>query len=247
MEKLIWQQDFVHKHTNLEEWNIRLGNNLLDENGNAICPGWGNGELQFYTSNSSNVYFDEQGLNISACREQVLKEGSTYGYTSARLDTRGHFSYCYGKLVIRAKLPVGQGLWPAIWLLPEHQSYGAWPASGEIDIMEARGRLPKQVSGTLHYGKDMETKATDEFTYHLEQGTINQFREYTLEWSKQSIRWLVDGNCYAERQLLPDTMPFDKPFYIVLNLAVGGWYDRVDVDDAVFPATMTISDIKLFQ
>lgn len=246
MNKLIWQQDFAGGHADLSAWNIRLGNDLLDNDGNPVCPGWGNGERQFYTGNSGNLYIDESGLNLCARRETVETDGRSFAYTSARLDTRDHLSFCNGKLVVRAKLPVGQGLWPAIWLLPQDQAYGPWPASGEIDIMEARGRLPRQVLGTLHYGKDMDNKSIDEFSYAFENGAIDQFRDYALEWDAGSIRWLVDGHCFAERRLEPG-MPFDQPFYLVLNLAVGGWFDNVPVDEAALPAVMTVAGIWLYE
>ncbi|MGO4347614.1 family 16 glycosylhydrolase [Paenibacillus sp. MCAF9] len=247
MSKLLWEQDFLNRSTDLSAWNIRLGNDLLDNDGKPIDPGWGNGEQQFYTGHANNLYIDELGLNLCARREAIEKDGRQFTYTSARIDTKDHLSFCYGKLIVRAKLPVGQGLWPAIWLLPQHQAYGPWPASGEIDIMEAKGRLPRQVSGTLHYGKDWDHKVTDEFSYQLEQGTINEFRDYSLEWDASSIRWLVDGHCFAERPMEPGIMPFDEPFYLVLNLAVGGWYDNVAVDETALPAVMTVSNIWLYQ
>lgn len=246
MNKLVWQQDFLERNTDLSAWNIRLGNDLLDNDGKPIHPGWGNGEQQFYTDHSSNLYVDESGLNLCARHETIEENGRSFAYTSARIDTKDHFSFCYGKLIVRAKLPAGQGLWPAIWLLPQEQAYGPWPASGEIDMMEARGRLPQQVSGTLHYGKDWDHKKIDEFSYQLESGTINQFRDYAMEWDENSIRWLVDGHCYAERRMEPD-MPFDKSFYPVLNLAVGGWYDNVPIDEAALPAVMTVSGIWVYQ
>lgn len=247
MSKLIWEQDFLNNSTDLSAWNIRLGNDLLDDNGNAIDPGWGNGEQQFYTGNSNNVYIDEFGLNLCARRETIEADGRSFSYTSARLDTKDHHSFCYGKLIVRAKLPVGQGLWPAIWLLPQEKVHGLWPASGEIDMIEAKGRLPQHVFGTLHYGKDWDHKVTEEFSYQFETGTINQFHDYVLEWDAGSMRWLVDGHCFAERSMLPGIMPFDVPFYLVLNLAVGGWYDNVPVDEAALPAVMTISGIWLYQ
>lgn len=247
MSTLVWEQNFLNGDTDLRLWNIRLGNDLLDNNGNPIYPGWGNGEQQFYTGHAGNLYIDDNGLNLCARHETIESDGQKFTYTSARLDTRDHFSFCYGKLIVRAKLPVGQGIWPAIWLLPQDQAYGPWPASGEIDILEAKGRLPRQVAGTLHYGKDMDHKVVEEFTYELENGTINEFRDYTLEWDAGSIRWLVDGHCFAERELQPDRMPFDEPFYLLLNLAVGGWYDNVAVDEAVLPAVMTVSGIWLYQ
>lgn len=310
--KLIWQQDFGKGTTDLKKWNIRLGNDLLDDNGNAVCPGWGNGEGQYYTGNRENLYIDDAGLNLCA-RLQTTEEaihpypqpqkagsdsnnsattqaigpdsnnsattqeigtdsntsaptqtigtdsntsvssqldagiGRRFLYTSARLDTKDHFSFCYGKLVVRAKLPVGYGLWPAVWMLPQVRDHGPWPASGEIDVIEAKGRLPRQIFGTLHHGKDFESKITDEFSHELPSGTIAEFRDYSLEWSPGSIKWLVDGICFAERRLEDGSTPFNVPFYLVLNLAVGGWYDQVEIDESVFPAVMTISGIWVYQ
>jgi len=247
MNKLVWEQDFTKRGAGLGAWNIRLGNDLLDDDGHPVCPGWGNGEQQFYTDHASNLYMDGHGLNLCARRENIEVDGRRFAYTSARLDTKDHLSFCCGRLVVRAKLPVGQGLWPAIWMLPQERVYGNWPASGEIDIMEARGRLPRRIAGTLHYGKDMDNKVTDEFLYELEHGTINEFHDYTLEWDAGAIRWLVDGHRFAERRLEPGVMPFDQPFYLVLNLAVGGWYDNVPVDEAALPAVMTVSGIWLYE
>ncbi|MFC7680214.1 family 16 glycosylhydrolase [Paenibacillus sp. GCM10028914] len=247
MNKLIWEQDFLNRNTDLSAWNIRSGNDLLDHEGNPISPGWGNGELQYYTGLADNLFINEFGLNLCARREVIEADGKHFDYTSARLDTKNHFSFRYGKLIVRAKLPVGQGLWPAIWLLPQHDTYGSWPASGEIDIMESRGRLPQQIWGTLHYGKDWDNKVIDEFSYEFKNGTINEFHDYGLEWDEGTIRWLVDGYCFAERQLENGIMPFDEPFYLVLNLAVGGWFDHVPVDEAAFPAVMTVSSIQLYE
>jgi beta-glucanase (GH16 family) len=271
--KLIWEQNFGNGTTSLSEWNIRRGNDLLDDNGNAVVPGWGNGEAQFYTGHEENLYLDEAGLNLCARLQTTEVDSNTYAhlqtnevdsnlfaqpqsdecfsrrflYTSARLDTRDRFSFCYGKLVVHAKLPVGHGLWPAIWMLPQARDHGPWPASGEIDVCEAKGRLPRHVFGTLHHGQDFESKITDEFSHELASGSIAEFREYSLEWSPDSIRWLVDGHCFAERRLEHGSAPFDVPFYLVLNLAVGGWYDQVEIDNTAFPAIMTVAGIWVYQ
>lgn len=104
MNKPIWEQNFLDRNADLKLWNIRLGNDLLDNEGNPIDPGWGNGEQQYYTDHSSNLYIDEFGLNLCARSESIGKDGRNFAYTSARLDTKDHFSFCYGKLVVRAKL-----------------------------------------------------------------------------------------------------------------------------------------------
>lgn len=247
MRKLVWKQSFTSPQANLEHWNIRIGNDLLDDNGNIIAPGWGNGEEQYYTDDASNVYIDGDGLHLIARKQKFEHAGRNYLYTSARVDTKHKFSFCYGKVVVRAKLPIGQGIWPAIWLMPEQSVYGAWPASGEIDIMEARGRFPHKVSGTLHYGRSWDDKFTDEYSYIMENSTINEVHDYALEWEADRIRWLVDDYCYAEQKIDHQQMPFDQPFYLILNLAVGGWYDRVQIDEQAFPAHMIIEQIQIFQ
>lgn len=247
LDKLVWQQDFRGGSLEGSIWQTRHGNDLTDAQGNVLAPGWGNGELQYYTDDPGNLYIDSHGLNLCARRQHTLCAGKGYAYTSARIDTRDGFAFCYGRLAVRARLPVGAGLWPAIWLLPQHQAYGLWPASGEIDMVEAKGRLPRQVFGTLHYGPDMPNKITREFSHTLPDGGIDRFHDYTLEWEPLAMRWLVDGRCYAQCRLAPGKTPFDRPFYLVLNLAVGGWYDNVAVDDTALPAVMTVEGIRLYQ
>ena len=248
MNKLVWHQDFTRKDADLSEWNVRHGNDLVDDEGNFVTTGWGNNEQQFYTGNASNLYLDENGLNLCARLETVEKDGRRFAYTSARIDTKDRFSFCYGKLIVRAKLPVGNAVWPAIWMLPQDKVYGDWPVSGEIDVMEGKGRLPKQVYGTLHHGKDMaDNKITDVFSYELKTGTINEYRDYGLEWTADSIRWTVDGHCFAERRLEPGAPPFAQRFYLVLNLAIGGWFDNVPVEETALPAMMTVSGIRVYQ
>ncbi|GLX69803.1 glycoside hydrolase family 16 protein [Paenibacillus glycanilyticus] len=248
MNQLIWHQDFTNGTTDLSQWNKRIGNDLLDDNGNAIYPGWGNNEQQYYTDLENNLYVDASGLHLCARRKQVEENGRQFAYTSARIDTRNLFSFCYGKLIVRAKLPTGQGIWPAIWMLPQDKSHGEWPVSGEIDVMEAKGRLPEHIFGTLHHGKDMgENKITEEFSYRFEDSTIEEYHDYGLEWTEHSMKWLVDGHVFAERRLEPGVTPFDKTFYLVLNLAVGGWFDNVPIDNDAFPAVMTVSGIWVYQ
>ncbi|MFD0674667.1 glycoside hydrolase family 16 protein [Cohnella sp. GCM10027633] len=249
MNKLIWHRDYTRGDADMSDWNVRLGNDLVDDEGNFITYGWGNNEQQFYTGNNDNLYIDENGLNLCARLETVEQpDGRRFAYTSARIDTRDRMSFRYGKLVVRAKLPVGHGVWPAIWMLPQDKVYGNWPVSGEIDVMEAKGRLPRQVFGTLHHGKDMaENKITDEFSHTFESGTINQFRDYGLEWTEDVMRWTVDGHCFAERRLQPGVTPFDQRFYLVLNLAIGGWFDNVPIEESALPAVMTVSEIRVYQ
>lgn len=174
----------------------------------------------------------------------------THKYTSARMVSKGRYAQKYGKVEVRAKLPLGKSLWPAIWMLPENDEYTGWPSSGEIDIMESRGSVPNQVWGTLHYGEKRPDNSQSGSSYTFPEGeSINGFHTYGIEWQPGEIRWYVDGKLYqtqdnwfttdpetGERYAFP--APFDKEFHMILNLALGGWYDGVgtnlEVDDSIF-------------
>ncbi|MGA0351366.1 MAG: family 16 glycosylhydrolase [Acholeplasmataceae bacterium] len=189
-------------------------------------PGWGNNELQYYQE--ENAFVANGLLNIEAKAESV---GGKF-YTSARLWSNGLFSQTFGRFEARIKLPVGDGLWPAFWLLPQTETYGGWAASGEIDIMEARGRLPGEMSGAIHFGGAWPNNTYVSETYALPNGeSINEFQVYAIEWDETSIRWYVDDvNFYTVTEWFsegnPFPAPFDQPFYILLNLAIGGVFDN---------------------
>ena len=144
--KLAWSDEFDGKEVDPAKWNFDHGSFL--QAGSEWLPGWGNGELEFYTKRPQNVSVQDGMLHIRALREHF--KGSEF--TSARLTTRKLFAKRYGRFDIRAKLPTGRGIWPAIWMRPQDDAYGGWAASGEIDVMEARGQEPQKVLGTLHYG-----------------------------------------------------------------------------------------------
>jgi beta-glucanase (GH16 family) len=181
-------------------------------------------------------------------------------YTSARLKTKGLFSRTYGRFEIRAKLPAGKGLWPAIWMLPEDNKYGAWAASGEIDIMEAKGSNPNAVSGTIHYGSVWPGNTYTEGKFEFPAGsTIEDFHVYALEWEPEAIRWYVDGELYQTqtkwysgsmvktKDSPPSPAPFDQPFHLLINLAVGGNFDGDPIDDVKFPAVMEVDYVRVFE
>ena len=156
----LWTQTWADNFTGANgtspdssKWNIVTGNCIVDSNGNKLADGWGNSELENYTNSTKNVYQAGDHLVIKAQKEQTKDQfGTTFNYTSGKLTTLGKFSMKYGRIDIKAKLPVGNGLWPAIWMLPADNAYGDWPASGEMDITENKGRLPQEEYGTLHYG-----------------------------------------------------------------------------------------------
>lgn len=224
-----WAADFNTGASDLNNWSYDLGN------GGPSLPGWGNGESEYYTSDSRNVNVAGGNLNISA-----IYDGSRY--TSARIKSNHLFSQAYGLFEFRAKLPTGQGLWPAVWMMPEDSAYGGWPTSGEIDILESKGQSSTLVQGTLHSGpiwyQDHQQTQTFAGSGLMPGGfSTHDWHTYDIEWSKGTagqagyFKWYVDGILYETQHggwyvpggAGPDA-PFDKPFYFILNMAVGGGY-----------------------
>ena len=256
--KLIWEDDFDGSELDLSKWSFRTGNWQVAPDGTPVVPGWGNRELQYYTGNGENVSLGGSCLSLIARRENSPEQfGQTYGYTSARIDTRDKFSFTYGRIEFRASCPLGTGLWPAVWMLPEGEEYGPWAASGELDLLEAKGRLSDRIFGTIHYGGAYPLNTHQEYTATLPAGTgIDSFHTYEVIWEPGRISWLVDGRVYAAatewRSRTPgieSPAPFDKPFYLLVNLAVGGSFDeqamgRVTAD---LPAEFRLDYIRIFQ
>jgi beta-glucanase (GH16 family) len=254
--KLVWSDEFDGATIDSKKWTFDQGT------GSA---GWGNNELECYTSRPSNAYVKDGMLHIRALKESY--KGSRY--TSARLKTQGRFSQKYGRFKFRAKLPTGQGIWPAIWMMPARNRYGGWAASGEIDIVEARGQEPNKVLGTLHYGSGWPANTHAGKDYVLpKKGTIADFHVYALEWEPGEIRWLVDGHCYQTQnfwwsssrrnrgrgvkpinaaQLNPWPAPFNQPFYLLLNVAVGGNFVGSPNRTTKFPAEMVVDYVRVYE
>jgi len=208
-------------------------------------PGWTNNELQAYTTSADNVFLRDGNLVLKAIKTD--RSGKDY-YTSGKIKSQNKKDFTYGKIVARAKVPEGQGLWPAIWMMPTDESfYGQWPKCGEIDIMEVLGSDTKTAYGTLHYG---EPKGEQQGTVVLEDGSFSSdFHEYSVEWEPGEIRWYIDDQLYltandwftAEegKDEKPYPAPFDQPFFVQMNLAVGGTWpgnpdETTDFDKAEF-------------
>jgi beta-glucanase (GH16 family) len=229
---LVWSDEFNGTSLDTNKWTYDIGNGPWNPRRGTRGSGWGNRELEYYTSSTQNVYVANGFLHIRARREAL--EG--FDYTSGRIKTKGLFSKKYGRLEIRARLPVGIGFWPAIWMLPEKSPYGRWPSSGEIDIMENNGSKPNQEGGTIHYGGTNGRHAYAGRTYHFPPGqSVADFHIYGLQWASNSIQWSVDGNLYETQTnwwsdianstfTYPYPAPFDSPFYLLINLAIGGNY-----------------------
>lgn len=208
--------------------------------------GWGNGELQFYTNDVKNAYIKNNMLVIKVIEEEYMGRD----YTSARLNTLTLAQFTYGRIEVRAKLPNTQGIWPAIWMLPV---IGSSPVGGEIDIMELIGKEPFRVYGTLHYGNPYENQGS---WFDLGEGaTYDQdFHVFSIEWEEDEIRWYVDGQMYykanewfTSQANSPYPAPFNKPFYILLNVAVGGVWAGSPDETSVFPQTMIVDYVRVYQ
>ena len=152
--KLIWEDDFDGSELDMTKWSFRTGNWQVAPDGTPVVPGWGNQELQYYTDGGKNIRLDGSCLNLIARREDSPEQfGQRYMYTSARIDTRNKFSFTYGRIEFRASCPVGAGLWPAVWMLPEGEEYGPWAASGELDLLRhdtLRGRISAQHASGIY-------------------------------------------------------------------------------------------------
>ena len=225
--------------------------------------GFGNQELQYYTgADSDNVAITDGALVITALKEDYY----TNEYTSTKIWTPATANWKYGKIEMRAKIPYGRGTWPAFWMMPSTSSYGGWPDSGEIDIMEHVGYDMNTVLGTLHterfHGTDGRGGSTDSL---IQAGTVasidvvNVFHTYGIIWDEDKIEWYFDGYRFGtveadqfwKNGYSYDTSvdwPFDQRFYLILNLAIGGtWGGAQGVDDSIFPATYTIDYVRVYQ
>jgi len=209
---------------------------------------WFNNELQYYThADTNNAIIHNGCLHITALKTN--KEN--HSYTSARLVTKNKGDWKYGKIEIKAKLPAGRGLWPAIWMLPTDWEYGDWPKSGEIDIMENVGFKPDSVFFSIHTEAFNHVIGTQKTKGIKINNPYTSFHVYRIEWNQQKINFLLDdslvfsysnsGNGYKE-------WPFDKRFYLILNIAVGGdWGGQHGVDDTIFPSSMLVDYVRVYQ
>jgi beta-glucanase (GH16 family) len=215
--------------------------------------GWGNNELEYYTSSTSNSALDGNGhLVITARRENPGGFGCWYGscqYTSARLLTSGRFAQAYGRFEARIKLPRGQGIWPAFWMLGNDIGTVGWPTSGEIDIMENVGFEPGTVHGTLH-GPGYSGSGGVGAPYTLPGGQqfANDFHTFTVDWAPDSITWYVDGQQYSRKtpaDIRGNRWVFDHPFFIIMNVAVGGFWPGNPDGSTVFPQQMVVDYVRV--
>jgi len=242
-KKLVWSDEFNYQGLpDSLKWGYDKGKG---------CPqncGWGNNELQFYTWNrKENARVQDGNLIIEAKMENF--EGAAY--TSARLVSKNKGDWKYGRFEIRAKLPAGKGMWPAIWMLPTKWVYGGWPESGEIDIMENVGYLPDSIFGTVHTGTYNHSIGTQKVKSILTKNISTSFHVYAMEWTTDEISFFVDGvkyNVFKNDHTNSMAWPFDQEFHLLLNVAVGGnWGGKFGVDDSIFPQQMVVDYVRVYQ
>ena len=239
---LVMSDEFdVEGAPNSEIWNYDIGTGV---------NGWGNNELQYYTDRPENVTVQNGLLVISAIQEDY--NGSSF--TSAKLLTKGKFSQAYGRFEARIKVPGGSGLWPAFWLLGENIDVDGWPQCGEIDIMEYRRQEPTKVSGSIHGpGYSGETIPQGQVTKSYDLGNDRYdagFHVFGIEWSPDYINYYIDDVLY--NQLTPADVTGewvfdDQPLYLIMNVAVGGNYPGPPNENSVFPQTMLVDYVRIYE
>ncbi len=242
--KLVWQDEFNGQGVDQAKWNFEV-------NGG----GGGNNELQYYTNRPQNANVANGVLTIQALAERYCAADGCRDYTSARLTTRNKGDWLYGRMEVRAKLPAGQGLWPAIWMLPTDWSYGSWAASGEIDILEAvnpGASGGNTIYGTLHYGGAWPNNTHKGGNTVPDSSITDQFHVYAVEWELGQIRFYVDGRLYhtatdwwSSGGAFP--APFNQRFHMLLNVAVGGNWPGPPNANTRFPQKMEVDYVRVYQ
>lgn len=242
--KLVWSDEFNGPNgarVDSSKWVAETGGG-----------GWGNDELEYYTSRPQNASQENGNLVIKVLQEKYTgADGVTRNYTSARLKTLGKFSQTYGRFEARIKIPHGQGIWPAFWMLGNDIEKPGWPACGEIDIMENIGKEPALVHGTIH-GPGYSGGKGIGAAYELpgDQRFADDFHLFSVEWEPNAIRFYVDDHLYATR--IPTDLPqgtrwvYDHPFFLLLNVAVGGGWPGNPDPTTVFPQTMLVDYVRVY-
>ena len=209
--------------------------------------------LEYGYDRPENIRVSDGNLIIEVRKDKPNVVGTIREYSSGRVRTKHRGDWKYGRFEIRAKLPRGQGIWPAIWMLPTDEKYGTWASSGEIDIMELVGQKPQQVLGTLHYGDKWPNNKHTGASFDLPQGTFaDDFHTFTIQWEKGRIQWFVDGKHYQTQTkwhtpAAAFPAPFDQRFHLLLNVAVGGNLPGNPDGTTKFPQQMLVDFVRVYQ
>ena len=237
---LVFEEEFNGTSLDLTTWEYQIGGG-----------GWGNNELQYYT-NGANVDVSNGTLKIIA-RQDVANQYPNNAYTSSRIRTINKADFRYGRMEARIRMPIGQGIWPAFWMMPTDDVYGGWPSSGEMDIVEYLGNDSNTIYGTCHYGYSYFDKSSSGNSYNLPSGDFHtEFHVFAMEWEADVIRWYMDGQLYhavssAHPEFSYFNWPFTEDFHFILNLAVGGNWPGSPNGSTVFPQTYEVDWVRVYQ
>ena len=239
---LVWNDEFDGPALNLEKWSYEIGGH-----------GWGNNELQYYSDDDSTAFIQDGKLVL---RADIVPQGTGSSdnlryFSSARLRTSGKGDWRYGRIEVKAKLALGQGIWPAIWMLPTDWMYGGWPESGEIDIMEHVGYDPGRVHGSIHTGSYNHKINTQRGGSKLLDKISSKFYVYAIEWYEDRIDFLIDDSKYFSFQNDGkndfNTWPFNQRFHLLINIAVGGDWPGSPDETTQFPTEMEVEYVRVYE
>ncbi|MEM8758565.1 MAG: family 16 glycosylhydrolase [Planctomycetota bacterium] len=245
-EALVWADEFDGTALDLTKWSYQTG-----DGSQFGIPGWGNNELQSYRDGTANAVVSDGTLKITAKRENF----GNASYTSARLRSLGKGDFLYGRIESRMKLPSTRGIWPAFWMLPTDSPYGGWAAGGEIDIMESVN-IAERVYGTIHFGGPWPQNTSRGTLYANGTDFSQGFHTYAIEWGPDEIRWFVDGlnfqtldtdDWFSTNGPGNPRAPFDSPFHLLLNVAVGGNFPGNPDGSSQFPQTLEVDYVRVYQ
>ena len=239
---IVWQDEFDGASLDINKWSHEVGGH-----------GFGNNELQYYTDDSSNSFVDNGLLHIRAKYEPagIGSPNNLRNFSSARLRTVGKGDWQYGRIDVRAKIALGQGIWPAIWMLPSDWIYGGWPKSGEIDIMEHVGHDEGRIHGSVHTDSYNHIIGTQRTNSKLIEDVKTLFHIYSIEWSEQKIDFFIDDTLHYtfQNDFSNDfrTWPFNERFHLLLNVAVGGNWPGPPNNTTVFPQDMEVDYVRVYE
>jgi beta-glucanase (GH16 family) len=235
---IAWSDEFSGTALDLNVWNQETGNG---------SNGWGNNELEYYTNNSKNTFVSNGNLVIEARRETT----NNFNYTSGRMTTQNKKFFTFGRIDIRAKLPVGKGIWPALWMLGTNIPTAGWPACGEIDIMELIGTYPARVNGTLHWKATNGSHASTGADYTLSSGDFSQqFHVFSIIWTNNEIKWYIDDQLFVSASAADvgtADYPFNSDQFFIFNVAVGGNWPGSPDNTTTFPQRIFVDYVRVFQ
>ena len=237
--EMVWNDEFEGSSLS-EDWVYDLGDGCPD-----LC-GWGNEELQFYRKQNAEL---KDGHLVITAKKQTIRGKR---YTSARIKTQGRQAFTFGRIDIRAKMPEGQGIWPALWMLGESITEVGWPACGEIDIMEMIGGKEDGRDNTVHGHVHWEEDGKHRFKggkKTLSEGILgDEFRVYSIIWKEDKVAWLLDDEVYHELDISRDSMEeLRRPHFLIMNLAVGGKWPGNPDEETIFPQEMYIDYVRVYQ